>query len=98
MIKLLAMEEDIGLGRNLIKNWVGVCAENGTGKAPRDDLFILSMLQNFAKSNRIAHWVPISFFNTRIKGDLQSLIDKTGVTLTNEQLSVVAAALSTLNL
>ena len=56
------------------------------------------MLQNFAKSNRIAHWVPISFFNTRIKGDLQSLIDKTGVSLTNEQLAVVTAALSTLNL
>ena len=55
------------------------------------------MLQNFAKSNRIAQWVPISFFNTRIKGDLQSLIDKTGVTLTNEQLAVVTAALSTLN-
>jgi hypothetical protein len=55
------------------------------------------MLQNFAKSNRIAQWVPISFFNTRIKVDLQSLIDKTGVTLTNEQLAVVTAALATFN-
>ena len=92
------MEEDIGLGRNLIKNWPEFCAENGTGKAPRDDSIISSMLHNFAKSNKIAPWVPISFFNTRIKGDLQSLIDKTGVTLTNEQLAVVTAALSSLNL
>jgi hypothetical protein len=56
------------------------------------------MLQNFAKSNRIANWVPISFYNTRIKVDLQSLIDKTGVTLINEQLAVVISALSALNL
>ena len=90
------MEEDIGLGRNLIKNWPEFCADYGTGKAPRDDLFIESMLHKFAKSNKIAPWVPISFFNTRIKGDLQSLIDKTGVTLTNEQLAVVTAALSSL--
>ena len=92
------MEKDLGLGRNLFKNWLGFFADYGTGKAPRDDLLIELMLHNFAKSNRIAHWVPKSFFNTRIKGDLQSLIDKTGVSLTNEQLAVVTAALSTLNL
>ena len=87
------LEQDLGLGRKPVKNWLPILKGDVLTAAQPDTGEIVGMLEGFARSNNLRHQGMVDRAAALIKGDLASLSSKTGVSLTSRQIAVAAAAL-----
>ena len=77
------LEQDLGLGRKSVKNWLPILKGDVLTAAQPDTGEIMRMLEGFARSNALKSQVMVDRAKALVEGDLASLSSKTGVNLTS---------------